>query len=161
LTAYFTFTPSRTSIFRFRPTLDGQAYSATCTFNLAVQRWYINLFASNNVRVLSKPIIGSTDRIQTSLTTQAGSLVATVGAGPGIGTGTKIISTQLPSETVVGAIAGTSIGMVLPSGASQTAITSGTDTTALFSNDINIVASYFTASTLIYRASTGNFEISP
>jgi len=61
MTTYTIFSPAPNSLFQFTPTLDGQQYNAIITWNLAGQRWYLNLYTLSNVLVLSIARVGSPD----------------------------------------------------------------------------------------------------
>ena len=69
MTTYIPFAPSSTSNFRFQPTLDGQQYTAIITWNLFGQRYYLNLYTTQNVLVLCVPLIGSPDNYSISMVT--------------------------------------------------------------------------------------------
>jgi hypothetical protein len=55
------FTPSASAIppFSSLVTLDGKSYLLTSVWNLAGQRWYINLTDSNGNIILNRPLTGS------------------------------------------------------------------------------------------------------
>lgn len=53
------FSPSLKSNFQFQCTLDQQDYTCIVTWNLFGQRYYINLYDNNGVRVLTLPLISS------------------------------------------------------------------------------------------------------
>jgi len=55
------FQPSSTANFQFNPVLDGITYVAICTYNNYSPRYYINIYDTNNVLILSRPIIASPD----------------------------------------------------------------------------------------------------
>jgi hypothetical protein len=63
------FTPSATSSFQFNPTLDGQPYVATCTWNIYGQRYYVNIYNSYSTLIMSRPIIASPDNYDINLLT--------------------------------------------------------------------------------------------
>ncbi|MEX3914893.1 hypothetical protein AB4Y43_01415 [Paraburkholderia sp. BR10872] len=67
MTTYIPFTPSPSSNFVFQPTLDGQQYTAIMTWNMFGQRYYLNLYTSQNVLVLCVPLIGSPDNYSISM----------------------------------------------------------------------------------------------
>lgn len=62
------FTPSPSSNFQFQPVLDGASYNAVVTWNYYGQRYYINIYTQQGVRVLSLPMVGSPDGYDISLT---------------------------------------------------------------------------------------------
>ena len=57
----YPFTPSPLQNASFNPTLGGQTYAATVTWNLFGQRWYLNLTDSNGVLVISTAVVSSQD----------------------------------------------------------------------------------------------------
>jgi len=62
------FAPSSSANFQFTATLDGNPYTVICTFNTYGQRYYINIFDSSQARVLTRPVVGSPDDYDISLT---------------------------------------------------------------------------------------------
>lgn len=69
MTAQITpFAPSTSSNFQFSATLDGNPYTVICTFNTYGQRYYINVFDTTQARVLTRPVVGSPDDYDISLT---------------------------------------------------------------------------------------------
>lgn len=69
MTAQITpFAPSPSANFQFSATLDGNPYTIICTFNTYGQRYYINVFDSSQARVLTRPLVGSPDNYDISLT---------------------------------------------------------------------------------------------
>jgi len=67
-TAYFDFTVPDVGNFQFQPTLDGAVYNCIATWNMFGQRWYINCYDLNGVRIFSLPIIGSPLNYDISIT---------------------------------------------------------------------------------------------
>lgn len=55
------FTPSVNTIFSFQPTLGGTQYNLYVTWNLAGQRWYLNIADLNQNLVLAEALVGSPD----------------------------------------------------------------------------------------------------
>ena len=164
MTTLVPFVPSQSAPFTFSPTLDGTVYTAIVTWNFwdLGGRWYVNLYDQSQTRVFTLPLIGSqAQTTASSMTWAAGVVTVTV---PG----------TLPYS--IGAIAPYTIANAVPSaynGAFQCAITGPmtftyalTDDPGLctapgaFSIDVSLTGGYF-ASTLVYRQSTGNFEINP
>jgi hypothetical protein len=65
----FAFTPQQTSPpFQFQPTLDGQVYNVTVTWNLFGQRWYVNIYDLGFNLIVCLPLIGSPNDYPISLT---------------------------------------------------------------------------------------------
>lgn len=169
----FGFTPTATAPYRFQPTLDGAVYSATVTWNLFAQRWYLNLSDLSGNRIFSLPVVGSS-AIQplAALAWQNGTVTATTQDPHGYAIGIMI------ALTVSGATPGAYNGSFpcLTTGPSSftyplsadpdppTTSVDGLQTASApgaYSFDLNIAAGYFTTSTLVYRTSSGNFEITP
>ncbi|MHB1267241.1 MAG: hypothetical protein ACYCY2_06515 [Acidithiobacillus ferriphilus] len=61
MTTYVTFNPTATGNppWQGKFTLDGAAYKAVAQWNIAGQRWYINLTNSSGATVWYGPLIGS------------------------------------------------------------------------------------------------------
>jgi hypothetical protein len=76
------FTPSTTQAFSFSPVINGVTYSATVTWNIYSQRYYLNLSTTAGVLVLSVPVIGSGPQLGATLTwdDQAGGVATVVTA---------------------------------------------------------------------------------
>lgn len=64
----YPFLPSATANFQFQPTLDGQVYNIIVNWNLAGQRYYINIYTLQGALVLCLPLIGSPPDYDISLT---------------------------------------------------------------------------------------------
>ena len=67
-TITFPFTPAPSIPFHFNPTLDNNAYNVVCTWNLFGQRWYINIYDLTGNLILSRPMTGSPNGYNISLT---------------------------------------------------------------------------------------------
>lgn len=59
MSLFVTFRPTATQPFQFTPSIDGAIYSATVTWNLFRQGWYLNLYTQNGTLVVSRPMVGS------------------------------------------------------------------------------------------------------
>ena len=55
------FNPSQNAVFEFSPFLDGVTYSASTTWNIYSQRYYLNIYTVNQVLIFSLPLIASPD----------------------------------------------------------------------------------------------------
>lgn len=55
------FLPTATQPFAFNPTIDGEVYFATVTWNVYRQEpgWYLNLFTQNGTLIVSRAMVGS------------------------------------------------------------------------------------------------------
>jgi hypothetical protein len=62
------FTPTPQAPFQFQPTLDGNSYNATVTWNVYGQRWYVNLVDGFGDLIFCLPLIGSPPDYDISLT---------------------------------------------------------------------------------------------
>jgi len=163
LTTLYPFTPSPTSPFQFQPTLDGNLYTAIITWNLWGQRWYVNLYDQNNTLIFCIPLINS------QATTPIGNLVWD-------DTGTVTVTSSAPLQCCVGTITNYTISGVYPAGYNGTFPCSILDddtfsyplqvdpglVTAVgaYSIDVSMTGGYFD-STMVYRPTTGNIEVSP
>ena len=55
----FAFAPSNSSPFTFQPPLDGRQYTAVVTWNVFGERYYVNLYTLQGVRVFTVAMVGS------------------------------------------------------------------------------------------------------
>ncbi|MBV8060464.1 MAG: hypothetical protein JO253_02920 [Alphaproteobacteria bacterium] len=62
------FNQSPTANFQFEATFDGKSYIVIVTWNLFGQRFYVNIYDTTGVLILSMPMIGSPDTKDISLT---------------------------------------------------------------------------------------------
>jgi hypothetical protein len=53
------FTPTNTAMFQFVATLDSNNYVCQVTWGLYDQRWYLNVYTTQNEIVLSVPFVSS------------------------------------------------------------------------------------------------------
>lgn len=58
-TIYIPFTPAATQNFQFQTTLDGSVYTVIVTWNLFGQRYYVNIYSTSGLLIVSLPLIGS------------------------------------------------------------------------------------------------------
>jgi Domain of unknown function (DUF6983) len=163
MTTYVPFSPPPDAPQQFPVTLDGAAYTAVITWLYWSQRWYVNLFDGNGNRVFTLPMIESP---------QPAPLASLVWDPFGYVTATVDPIVYLPGSVVRYTIAGAS-----PDGYNGTfdcvvqnpttftyplATDPGQMTRAgTFCQEAPISAGYFSTSTLIWRPSSGNFEINP
>ena len=56
---YVKFQPSNAAPFIFSAVFDGIQYSISVTWNLTGLRYYVNIYGSDGVLVLSAPVVGS------------------------------------------------------------------------------------------------------
>lgn len=162
MVTYVQFVQPPDAPFQFSAVLDGATYNVSVPFNIFSQRWYVLLADQFGNIVFNLPLIESPPLQQlTSLSWGSGGVVTAVSASP------------LPYP--IGTIAELTIYGVVPSGYNglqECVIGSpATFTYPLATNpgqvttlgswvqDIPITAGYFT-STLVWRPSTGNFEVS-
>lgn len=162
MTTITPFVPNNRVPFAFQPTLDGQVYNVTVTWNLFGVRYYINVYSLAGVLVVAKAMVGSPDGLAIEgLSWANGKAFATTSLPHGFKIGTTIALTvtgcapdafngQIQAfvtgpQTLTWAIAGDP-GMATAFGA--------------VTYNISLVAGYF-ASTLVFRQSSQQFEVSP
>ena len=95
--------------------------------------------------------------VNTALTTTAGSTAATVGSGTGLAVGVAIKSANVPAGTIIGAITGTNVTLLLPPGAAASGILAGTDNAATFTG----AAIVFAATVQLERSFDGGATFLP
>lgn len=162
VTTYFPFQPSPRQVPSFSPTLDGQQYNCTCTWNLFGQRYYLNCFDTSGNLVFSRALV-DTPPAQPLEALSWSSVTRLVTA-----------TTQTPHGWTLGAVIELTIAGSAPdafngtfscrvTGPSSFVYSLAADpgdnvTPGSVSFLISLSAGYF-ASTLVYRG--GNFEVSP
>ncbi len=163
MTSYFPFVPNVQAPFTFQPTLDRRQFAASVTWNLFGQRWYLNLSQQNGTPIFTLPLLGSPDGTAIeSLTWDSG---------------TATVVTALPHNYPVGSTVAVTISGCAPAaynGLVLAFIVDGTtftypvtsitvDATQLGTQiyNLNLAAGYFDTSTLVYRASSSTFEVTP
>ena len=62
------FTPANNSNFQFQATFDGAIYNVIVTYNIYGQRYYVNIYDTSNVLIVTLPLIGSPLNYDISLT---------------------------------------------------------------------------------------------
>lgn len=166
MTTFVEFLPTATKAFQFSPTLDGKQYSLVVTWGLAGQRWYVNLYDQTGGLVAFLPLVGSPDAAKTlSLTWNDTSRLV-------------LVTTVMPHGIPIGVVATMTITGVVPNAFNGVwSLTSTGPSTLTYplttdpsgpatsqgniGRDINLAAGYFLSSTLVFRQSTQQFEISP
>lgn len=163
MTTYTSFQPSPQQVFQFAAILDGQSYNCSLTYNLFGQRYYINCTDLSNNLVFSLPLIGSPDgRTSQQLTWDEGEVT---------------VQTVAPHGFRIGRTLNLTLGQVSPEGYGgnrDMLVISSDQLTFPLSSDpglctapgilydnINIAGGYFTESTLVYRKSSSQFEVTP
>lgn len=156
MTTLIPFTPTALAPFTFQPVLDGQTYNAFVPWALWGQRWYLSLLAPSGDQVVYTAIVESGDLADVSLATTAGLYMATVSppAAPGQYLNFQVRSTNVPSGTTIAASAGNGVVRL-----SQPALTTGADQNAVLDFTVDLVAGFGFASTLVFRASSQQFEV--
>jgi hypothetical protein len=164
MTTITNFVPNNVAPFTWQPTLDGAVYTATVTWNLFGQRWYLNVFDLTGNPILTIALAGSPiGQSIASLTWDDLELVVDVVTetphGYQIG--------QTVELTLSGNVPDTYNGVFecLITGDSEFTFPQASDpgvNTALgaVAYNINLVAGYF-ESTLVYREANQTFEVSP
>ena len=163
MTTYYDFTPTAQAPFQFQPTLDGQTYSIFVTWNLYGQRYYVNVYDLSGNLIVALPVIGSPSS-------------KSIG-GSSWSDGRVTIGTITPHFFKIGATLNLTVaGMepILYNGIFSMLVTSANELTYSLASDpgapttlgsvgadINLLGGYFNTSTLVFRAPTNQFEVTP
>lgn len=163
MTTYTNFRPSNQQVFQFQTTLDGEVYSCTLTWNLFGQRYYINCSDLSNNLVFSLPLIGSPDGLTVQAVTWS--------------KGEVTVETVLPHGYRPGVTLNLTLAQASPTeynGNRNMLVINGRELTfplssdpgvcaapGILFDDINIAGGYFSTSTLVYRESSNQFEVTP
>lgn len=150
--------------FQFEPILDGVAYLFSATWNVFGQRWYGTLATVNGNAVFTRPIIGSGDGLQVySMTWDQNAQAMTIVTEPhGVSLGgfaqlmlRGVSPAALNGEYTMMGVSSTQLTFDYPT-APGSILVQGT-----IADDIDLLAGYEFVSTLVYRLSTNNFEVTP
>ena len=163
MTTFVDFTPSRVAAFQFQAQLDGANYNVVVTWSLFGRRYYINVYALDGTLVLSTPMVGSPAGVQLERLSWAHGQATAVASVPH-----SFAVDSLVQVTVSGCSPDGYNGSVLAQVVDDMTLTYPVasdpgQATALGSvvYNVNLVAGYFDGSSLVYRAPSNQFEISP
>ena len=67
MTQNILFQPTIDSAFSFQASLDGATYTNVITWNIAGQRWYLNIYDKNQTLILCIAMTGSTTDLDVNL----------------------------------------------------------------------------------------------
>lgn len=162
MTTFIDFTPSNVSVPQFQATLDGALYNVTVTWNLAGQRYYVNIYDQSGTLVVALPQIGSPVGVALAgLRCFQGTVTATCAVPHSFQVGTTV------SVTVSGAVPTDYNGAFQALVINSTQLTYSIATLPLASSvpgnlayNVSLTAGYF-ASTLVWRPANNQFEVSP
>lgn len=164
MTTYYDFTPTSQAPYQFQPILNGVSYFAIVKWNLFGQRWYVYLYDNSGARVFTKALIGSPTGIL--IQSMAWDL-----------SGTVTIQTITPHGYDIGSTINLTVSGATPvayNGQMTALITSPNELTfkmsvnpgqaqimGAVSYDIDLLWGYGFSSTMVFRQSAQQFEISP
>jgi hypothetical protein len=163
VTTYVLFAPTALAPFQFTATLDGALYTVTVTWNFASQRWFISIVDQFGNEIVYRPLIGSPPVTPLTALSWTGGIVTALAPafmGYRIGSLVNINVSGAQPAAVSGVFPCTMTGLAsftyaVPDDPGQI-LSAGS-----WSTDINLAGGWFDTSTLVFRASTQNFEISP
>lgn len=163
MAARYNFVPSDNAAFQFEPTLDGDVHTAIVTWNYFGQRFYINIFDVNNVRVLSEAVVGSPIGLNIqALSWRNGRVSAALASRHPylIGQTIELTLSGCAPSGYNGKVEALIDG---PASFSYPLATNPGIATAVGVADFNVdlIAGYFKTSTLVFRSPTQQFEVSP
>lgn len=162
MTTYTDFVPPQLGPFQWQPTLDGQVYTAIVTWNLMGRRYYLNLYDLSGNLIFCVPVIGSPDGVTIETLSWANGTASAVGAKPH-----QYFVGATANVTIAGASPDAYNGVVQALVVDPLTITwpiasdpgEATSPGAVFA-DLSLCAGYFD-STLVFRTSSMQFEVSP
>lgn len=163
MTTFLNFQPSTQQVSTFQVTLDGEAFVLTLTWNLFGQRYYVNCSDLEGNLIFSLPLIGSPDGlILQSATWLAGLVMITTQEPHGYRAGTSVNLTL--TGATPDAYNGSFTFLVTGDNTMTYPVTSdpGANTApGLLQDNINLGGGYFETSTLVFRTSSSQFEVTP
>jgi hypothetical protein len=159
---YYDFTPVPTANYTFQPTLDGQVYNATVTFNMAAQRYYLAIAGLDGTLIVNKAMVGSPNGANLAELSWANGFVTGTLANPipyRIGSTVALTITGSTPDAYNGQVLAYVTGrytftyplMADPGAATRLGVAS---------ENISLTAGYFN-STLVYRIANNQIEVSP
>jgi hypothetical protein len=149
--------------FQFDLTLDQLSYTASLTWNVFGRRLYFNLLALDGTLVVSRSLIGSPDAIAIqSLVWANGRATAVLVAQHGFPKLATVPLTVFGCTPIafngqVQALVQDPFTLSWPLSANP----GGVSQLGKMSSDIDLVDGYFQTSSVVYRTSSGTFEINP
>jgi hypothetical protein len=162
---FFDFLPPPRSAFRFSPILEGATYAAVCTWNLFGRRWYLSLYSLDNRRILTVPMVGSPDPLM--LVAATWDPIRRQG----------VVSTAVPHRVPIGAVVQRTVRGISPTsydGRFDLRATTPTgfvydlnvdpgpaEALGSVAADVNLLGSYATTATIVYRETTKQLEVGP
>jgi hypothetical protein len=162
LTTLTPFSPLPDAPFAFSATFDGASYTVTVTWNLFSQRWYVSVTDNGGNLVFMLALIGSQDVKPISSISWAAGLVTVATATPLMYPVGSLVPLTIYGMTP-SAYNGPQTCAVLNRSAFTYSLASNpgvVTTLGGYAFDVSMTEGYFD-STLIYRPTTGNFEVSP
>lgn len=156
------FAPSVVAAFRFQATFGDAQYNVVVTWSLFGARYYVNVYSVDGTLIVSLPLVGSTTGIQIQgLSWSGGKAVVTTVSNHGYKVGRTV------TLTIAGCVPigynGLVKAMITGPRTLSYAVASDPGSPTAFGTAgyvVSMTAGYF-ASTLIYRAPSQQFEISP
>lgn len=162
MTTFIDFAPSAIAPFHFQVTLDGQQYNAVVTWSLFGRRFYLNLFALDGTRIVTKAIVSSPGGVAIEAMSWSGAKVAvttSVPHGYKLGTVISLTIAGCSPDSYNGTVPCTITGpdtFTYPLATNPGAATTFGSATY----NISLTAGYFT-STLVFRDQSQQFEVGP
>lgn len=163
MTTFFPFVPPRVQQFQFQPVLDGTVCTGIVRWNLFGQRLYLDLFAQDGTRIFTQPFIGSPSGINIAALSWDHGIVSATLALPH---GRRITDTIrfTVKECLPVAFNGVINALVTGPLTLQWPLASNPGlATALghIDYDINLVAGYFSNSTLVFNEGSQQIAVTP
>lgn len=160
MTTVVDFQPSGTAPFQFQATLDGDHYIVTVPSNAFGERYYVQVSDLSGNLVVYRAIVSSTAKIQAAFSWANGTAMAVLSSPHNVPIGAVARVTVSDTDGLYDgtflALATSSTVLTFPMATDPGATASGST-----SQDVNLVAGYFSTSSLVWRDNTGQFEISP
>ena len=161
MTTFYQFAPSSAAPYSFQPTLDGDVYNCTVTWNLFGVRYFLNVNALDGTLIMSRGLVASPVGVAIQNIQWAN--------------GAAMVTTAKPHGYRVGSIIDLTLTDNVPvaySGQFECLIT-GSGTFTLFvapnpgqptqlgnaSYGINLVGQYFNTTQIVFRDGTQQFEV--
>lgn len=162
MTTFFDFVPSNVAPFTFSPTLDGATYNVAVLWNVFGRRYYVACYDLGGNLIFTVPLIGSPGGIVLQSISWAGGVATATAFDPhGYAPGETIrlsISGASPDayNGTVDALVVDADSFTYPIAADPGPLVAAGSA----SRNINLAGAWFSSS-LVYRAPSRQFEVSP
>lgn len=156
MTTYVDFVPSTAAPFQFQATFDAAQYNVVVTWNEFGQRYYINVYDLASNLILARSLVSSGAKLAATFSWASNYVTAVTSGSHNVPVGQmaaiQVSGTGLGYDGSFQALASSPTALTYVLASNPSAPGNGN-----VSQDINLLAGYFTSS-LVFRGATQQFE---